>query len=87
MRIIKILGRTIGYCSNTGDRDTYNSVFYEFKPADSVNLPPMLDLTIDFEEGTFQHWQQTDLVATYRLVSLDPLTFEQVNHAGVQGSQ
>ncbi len=86
MSIVKILGRTIGHCSQNGDRDVYNSVFYDFTPADGVNLPPMLDLTIDFEEGTFQHWQRTDLVTIYRLVSLDPPVFEQVNHAGVQGS-
>lgn len=76
--LVKILGRTIGSCETHGDRNTDTTVYYGFEPADGVNLPAMPDLTVDFETGEFQHWQTSTLVATYRLVSLDPPIFTRV---------
>lgn len=91
--LVKILGRTIGSCESTGDNDAKFAVYYGFEPATGVNLPSMPDLTVDFETGEFQHWQTSTLVATYRLVSLDPPIFTLVrdgvpegSDVGVQGS-
>lgn len=90
--LVKILGRTIGSCETLGDAgcDAGTVVYYGFEPAHGVNLPAMPDLTVNFETGEFQHWQTSTLVATYRLVSLDPPIFtlvrDEVSDAGVQGS-
>lgn len=70
---VKILGIEIGTAQRKGDNAADNCVFYGFIPNASCNLPYMADMTVDFINGTVEHWQDTTKVlGTYTIVSILP---------------
>lgn len=54
---VKVMGVEIGTAMRRGDVSCDNTVYYGFVPKDGTGLPYMEDATIDFINGTIEHWR------------------------------